>query len=88
LIQICINPRHLSWFENTILKKSRYYDPELDHQSRLDDLRREWEAHGDAAYVEPQTEKESTGDVVNEGDEIDAGVRRFFEEEAASRRKS
>ena len=113
---ICVNPRHLSWFEHRILKKSRFYDPEQDRQDRLDDLRREWEstrassgsgagayeyqsAPGETAILEKGNGLKSSdssetaahphgnghGAGVFGDDEMDLGVRRYFEEEARMR---
>jgi len=100
---ICVHPRHLSWFEHRILKKSRFYDRELDRQSRLDDLRREWEANhasGDSYATEqpPARPDEKRAGVLKSNDsaetavygddEMDLGVRRYFEEEAAARKRT
>lgn len=36
---IAIHPRHLSLYERVVLKRDRNYNPELDRQAKIDDLR-------------------------------------------------
>lgn len=42
---IAIHPRHLSWYERTILKRNRYYDPVQDKLDRIEELRVLYESH-------------------------------------------
>lgn len=51
---IAIHPRHLSWYEHHVLKRSRYYDPELDRAAKVDELRILYES-----YLISQAEEES-----------------------------
>lgn len=41
---IAVHPRHLSWWERVILKRGKAYDPELDRQQRVKELRIVYEA--------------------------------------------
>jgi Sugar (and other) transporter len=40
---IAIHPRHLSNWERYVLHRDRYYDPELDRQAKIDELRARYE---------------------------------------------
>jgi len=40
---IAIHPRHLSMYEHYVLKRSRYYDAELDRQQKIAELRKRYE---------------------------------------------
>lgn len=40
---IAVHPQHLSWYER-VRGLGKYYDPEQDHQDRIEDMRAEWEA--------------------------------------------
>lgn len=42
---IAIHPRHLSWYERVVLKRDRFYDPEADKDSKIDELRILYESH-------------------------------------------
>jgi hypothetical protein len=39
---IAINHKHLSFFERFILRKNKYYDPQLDYQQKVEEIRGEW----------------------------------------------
>jgi len=66
---IAVHPQHLSWFEWAVLKRGRSYDPKLDRDNRIAELR--------ATYAKEQTTE-------GEYDEqIDDNVRRYFELERA-----
>lgn len=41
---VAINPKHLSIWERYVGKVDRNYDPELDYQQRVEQMRRDWEA--------------------------------------------
>jgi MFS family permease len=40
---IAIHPRHLSFYERVVLKRSQYYDAELDRQQKVAELRKRYE---------------------------------------------
>jgi Sugar (and other) transporter len=40
---IAIHPRHLSMYERYVLHRHRYYDPELDRQAKIEELRARYE---------------------------------------------
>lgn len=42
---VAIHPRHLSWYERVILKRDRFYDPVLDKESKINDLRILYESY-------------------------------------------
>ncbi|KAL1410305.1 hypothetical protein Q8F55_004311 [Vanrija albida] len=81
---IAVHPRHLSWFERFILKRHLAYDPELDRQQRVKELRVMWEARQAAAT------KEQTGvDAIpaHEDDELSSTAHSFFEREIQTQEK-
>ena len=41
---VAIHPRHLSLWESFVLRRNRYYDPELDIKTKMADLRSKYEA--------------------------------------------
>jgi len=48
---IAINPRHLSWYE-IWTGVGKNYNPELDHQQKVDEMRRDWVERQQAKYGE------------------------------------
>lgn len=36
---IAVHPRHLSWFENKVLKRGKQYHPETDRKMKIEELR-------------------------------------------------
>lgn len=75
---IAVNPRHLSLFERVVLKRHKAYDPELDRQSRVKELRVMWEAR------QQQKALEEPGQpiiVPAEDDELSSNAESFFEKE-------
>ena len=52
---IAVHPRHLSLFERMVLKRDRAYDPELDRQQKIDELRQLYQK------VEGSKSKETDG---------------------------
>lgn len=73
---IAVHPRHLSMFERVFLKRHHAYDPELDRQSRVKELRVMWEAR--------QQVKEEGGRIDvedHEDDELSSTAHSFFERE-------
>lgn len=55
---IAVHPRHLSFWERVVLKRGRAYDPELDRQQRVKELRVVYEAR---MQQQNQFEEESGG---------------------------
>jgi MFS family permease len=41
---VAIHPRHLSLWESLVLRRNRYYDPELDAKTKMTELRSKYEA--------------------------------------------
>jgi hypothetical protein len=39
---IAIHPKHLSFFETFVLRKNKPYDPQLDYQQKVEEIRAEW----------------------------------------------
>ena len=39
---IAINKKHLSLYESLILRKHKHYDPQLDYQQKVEEIRGEW----------------------------------------------
>lgn len=73
---IAVHPRHLSWWEKTVLKRHLAYDPEADRKDKAEELRRVWEAR--------MASKGSEGDVLEEhehedGEEISSTATSWFE---------
>jgi hypothetical protein len=71
---VAVHPQHLSWWEN-IRGVGKYYDPEVDYQSRIDDMRADWE---ERQAMRQQAEVE--GGVVpdEEDDEYGSHVHSYF----------
>ena len=42
---VAIHPRHLSWYERTVLKRHLNYDPKQDRLDKIDELRVLYESH-------------------------------------------
>ena len=41
---IAVHPRHLSLWERVVLRRHRYYDPDLDRETKVSELRSKYEA--------------------------------------------
>ena len=61
---VAIHPRHLSFYERVVLKRHRYYDPELDRQQKM----RELEAHFHSSKNEKGGDDEFPTDDLMEAD--------------------
>lgn len=76
---IAVHPRHLSLFERVVLKRDRAYDPELDRQQKIDELRQLYEK------VEGSKAKELDGPDRNSEDTVTDKVSTYFEWEKSNR---
>lgn len=79
---IAVHPRHLSLFERVVLKRDRAYDPELDRQQKIDELRQLYEK------VEGSKAKEMDGPGRNSEDTVTDKVSTYFEWEKSNRQGS
>ncbi|BEI85992.1 hypothetical protein CcaverHIS002_0602790 [Cutaneotrichosporon cavernicola] len=73
---IAVHPRHLSMWERVVLKRHRAYDPELDRQSRVKELRVMWEARNQIKEEGGRIDIED-----HEDDELSSTAHSFFERE-------
>jgi hypothetical protein len=64
---IAVHPKHLSVWER-LMGVGKYYDPDLDYQSKIDDMRADWESRQSEKYKD---------DVVFD-DEYSEDVHNFF----------
>lgn len=66
---IAIHPRHLSWYERTVLKRNRHYDPVQDRLDRIEELRVLYEsyliAHENPSGDDDPEHAYITDDVIN-----------------------
>ncbi|KAL7419464.1 hypothetical protein Q5752_006302 [Cryptotrichosporon argae] len=76
---IAVHPRHLSYFERFVLRRHRAYDPELDRQSRIKELRVMWEA---------QQQIKEQGNVADDevDDEVSTEAHSYFNHEKSNAR--
>ncbi|SGY15002.1 BQ5605_C013g07201 [Microbotryum silenes-dioicae] len=72
---IAIHPRHLSWYERTILKRQVHYDPVQDRLDRIEELRILFESH-----VIAQNDESGDSDEVDHAF-ITPDVVKYFESE-------
>lgn len=70
---IAIHPRHLSLYETWVLHRNRYYDPELDKQDKIKELR--------IAYEEALASKYGSEDGRSSNDDFSENVSKYFEME-------
>ena len=68
---IAVHPRHLSLYERLILKRDRNYDPKLDRQSKIDELRSLYKAMNESSGKE-----DVNGD---NGESVSDKVSAYFE---------
>jgi len=68
---IAIHPRHLSWFERVVLKRNVNYNPELDAQDKLNELR--------SLYDRMQRDKVSEHDEKVQEDAMSEKTKSYFE---------
>jgi hypothetical protein len=68
---IAIHPRHLSTWETYVLHRHRYYDPDLDKQEKIRELRQVYEDSLASA-------KSGSEDGSVSNDEISEKVSRYF----------
>jgi hypothetical protein len=59
---VAIHPRHLSLWERYVQKRDRYYDPALDRQAKIAELKATWEA------LEREKASEKTGGFSGDAD--------------------
>jgi MFS family permease len=74
---IAIHPRHLSLFERVILKRSRNYDPKLDKESKIEEMRQLYHATNE------RSTKEDLGRP--SGETLTEGASAYFEWEKATK---
>ncbi|KAK5038099.1 hypothetical protein LTS07_001567 [Exophiala sideris] len=74
---VAIHPRHLSWFEKTVLKRHLNYNPELDRQSKVEELRDLYNKVEGNKALESDDEKTLKGN----SDMIPDNVSKYFEME-------
>jgi len=74
---IAVHPQHLSLFERVVLKRDRNYNPELDKQAKIEELRSLYQ----------KVEGSKTNESVNEtdSDELSDKVSTYFDWERASK---
>lgn len=72
---IAVHPRHLSLFERVVLKRHRAYDPDLDRQQRIKELRVMWEARQQEVTKEQGGREEFES---HEDDELSSAAHSFF----------
>ena len=41
---IAIHPRHISMYERIVLRRHRYYNPQMDRDAKVEELRQKYEA--------------------------------------------
>lgn len=71
---IAIHPHHLSLYETLVLRRQRYYDPELDRQSKIKEFR--------AKFEESLSAESHSYDELRDFDhQISENVHRFFQNE-------
>jgi hypothetical protein len=68
---VAVHSQHLSLWER-IRGQGKYYDPEQDHQDRVNDMRADWEA----AENEKQTNE--AGEAVHEDHELTPQIHQYF----------
>ena len=78
---IAIHPRHLSLYETLVLKRHRYYDPELDRQAKIKELRQK--------YQEALSDESGSYDEIKDFDhQISEKAHRFFHNERVNVQES
>jgi hypothetical protein len=73
---IAVHPRHLSLFERVVLKRHRAYDPELDRQQRVKELRVMWEGRQQIKEEGAVMDHEDQDD-----DELSSTAHSYFDRE-------
>jgi hypothetical protein len=79
---IAVHPRHLSWWEVHVLHRNKHYDPELDRQSKIEDLRVLYES-----YMIAQNDHTGDSDDV-EHHHITPDVAAYFSAENIEQKKT
>lgn len=79
---IAVHPRHLSWWEVHVLKRNRHYNPELDRQAKIEDLRVLYES-----YMIAQNDESGESDDV-EHHHITPDVAAYFSSENIEQKKT
>ena len=74
---IAVHPRHLSWYERFVLGRHKAYDPELDRQSRVKELRVLY----DQLQASKTEEKGHMGEAMDDDDVMAAKTQRYFDHE-------
>ena len=74
---IAIHPRHLSLYESWVLHRNRHYDPELDKQDKINELRQAYEESMASGQFGSEHGSSSN-------DDISENVSRYFQLERQS----
>jgi MFS family permease len=69
---IAVHPRHLSMWEHYVLKRSQYYDPELDRQQKVEELRKRYEDSIGSA------DEDEDGEIKAAQGELPESVHKYF----------
>lgn len=79
---VAVHPRHLSFWERYIQKRDKYYDPALDREAKISELRATWEA------LEREKASEKVGEIdggdARSGSSVDPDEASFISDEVAS----
>jgi len=78
---IAIHPRHLSFWERYVLRRHRYYDPALDREAKIAELRSRYEAS-------ISTEKAEDDQLKDYDSIVSPNASRYFELEKTQRNSS
>ncbi|EMC93936.1 hypothetical protein BAUCODRAFT_141348 [Baudoinia panamericana UAMH 10762] len=70
---VAVHPRHLSLYENVVLKRSKAYDPKLDRDMKVEELRQLYHK------AESGKAKEYDGEGRDSSDTVDDKVSSYFE---------
>lgn len=79
---IAIHPRHLSWYERVVLKRHLQYNPELDREARITEMRALYNQVEGSKSIESDADDEKTLGK-NSHELMDHNVSRYFEIEKA-----
>jgi hypothetical protein len=69
---VAVHPQHLSLYER-LRGAGKYYDPELDYQSKIEDMRADWSEKQEARKL-----AETNGGLYEDDDEYSSDVHSFF----------
>lgn len=78
---LAVHPRHLSMYEKLVLKRHKAYDPVLDRESKIAEMREAWKQR---KQVNEKGAVEDAAD--DEEGEMSSGASSFFEREKTAAR--